>query len=197
MPTQVIPAGYARVTQFFSVPGTAGPAMVTFGCHPGNGDNPNDLASDIRGFFVARLGPTITNTTFIDQTSVLYNDAGTFLVGQATGLDNGSLSGAALPPQNAIIAKKLTGLAGRRFRGRWYIPGLQESDVDEKGFISSTRRASLDTAVGNIVSDLIARTPTSPMVLLHAPGQSATPSPTVVNATIVEQLIATQRRRLR
>jgi len=181
MPTQDLPAGYARITQFFSVPGTAGPAMLTFGGHPGNGDDPNDLAGDIRGFFVNRLAPTLANSTFVDQTTVLYNDAGTLKVGQSLGLDNGSLTGAALPPQNAIIAKKLTGLAGRRFRGRWYIPGLVETDVDEKGFISSTRRNTLDTAVQNILADMGARTPTTPMVLLHAPGNTAIPSPTVVN----------------
>jgi hypothetical protein len=104
----------------------------------------------------------------------------------------------AVPQNTSYLIQKRSGTAGRRNRGRLYLPGVAEGNVDHKGLLTSATVSTINTAL----SGWLAKFATTigfvdSMVILHSSGISATPAPTVVNALVVDPVVATQRRRLR
>lgn len=106
-----------------------------------------------------------------------------------------------LPQNCALLIRKNTALGGRRNRGRCFLPGLlNELNVSAVGLIDSGAVGEYSTAANSWLSNLgQALTPAGacPMVLLHSEGESAVPEPTVVTSLSVDNVISTQRRRLR
>lgn len=117
----------------------------------------------------------------------------------------GTGTGARLPQNCAALVTKNTGLGGRQFKGRCYVPGvLQEDQVSATGAIVPAFVVTLQAAAQAWFDGLafgaqgsVPLTPT-PMHLLHSPPLvGPTPAPTPVLALVVDAVIATQRRRLR
>jgi hypothetical protein len=101
----------------------------------------------------------------------------------------------ALPPNCAVLIHKSTARGGRRGRGRMYLPWtVLEANVDEVGVLTSTVITSHNAAVSSWQAALSSGG--NPLVLLHAPGKTATPAPDPVTSMSCDRLIATQRRRL-
>lgn len=76
-----------------------------------------------------------------------------------------------------------------------FVPwGIAETSLAEDGTITSTQVTTLNTAFGNLLTQLTSNG--VPMVLLHNPGLSAAGSPNLVTGLRVDPLVATQRRRL-
>ena len=111
-------------------------------------------------------------------------------VGESNGTENGTVSGGAAPMNVAALAKKVTGLSGKRNHGRIYFGCLPEAYT-----VGSNLEASgvtqLQAGCDAFISDL--QSSDSPMVILHT--SLATPTP--VSALTVETRLATQRGRLR
>jgi hypothetical protein len=103
------------------------------------------------------------------------------------------------PPNNVtLLVRKQSALAGRTNRGRSYLPpyGLQESEVDRAGFLTgaflTTFQATLDAFLLEVQTD------GADLTINHAqPLVGPIPAPTVVTSLIIDQRVATQRRRLR
>lgn len=92
------------------------------------------------------------------------------------------------------LIHKATGLAGRKFRGRMYLPDILDSQCDSQGNLNASAIAKLqgiaDAWFGlHGAEDLI-----GDPYLLHADGLTA---PTLITAMSVEGKVATQRRRFR
>jgi hypothetical protein len=107
-------------------------------------------------------------------------------------------------PQVALLVKKLTGLAGKSFRGRSYFPFVPESEVDDAGDVDSVVLAAIQTALATFLAGMT--TDGTPMYLLHRnlidhitklPVPGSAPQPTLVTSYVAESVVATQRRRLR
>lgn len=103
--------------------------------------------------------------------------------------------GAAPVPINcALLVTKLTGTGGRRNKGRMYMPAFLpgESQVDQNGVLASgvqgTIQGQINAAVAADTADEIG------YVLYH---QTGSDTPTAITELRVENLIATQRRRMR
>jgi hypothetical protein len=98
-------------------------------------------------------------------------------------------------PNCAVLVRKTSGLTGRANRGRMYLPGmLSEADVSEDGTIGAGVTSAIQTAMTAFYNALLGGAAAIQMVIFHTlPG----PSPTLVTGLIVENMIATQRRRLR
>lgn len=116
----------------------------------------------------------------------------------------GTNTGAMLPQNCAALIRKNTNLGGRRGRGRFFLPAvLPEPLVTDTGQMDSTLRSFLQGIADDILLGLATPDPvtgaTTPMVILHSPGQSggSVPPPTPVETLTVATTIATQRQRLR
>ena len=193
MSSLVIPDGYGEARIEWQVPGNAGPGLTVLGFTDGDPiEGADQVALAIRDRVKNDICPQMANAYFLATVTVNINRTGNIEQGQATGLDNGSLTGAAMPPNVTYLIRKRTGFAGRKFRGRWYLPGVVEGDADAAGVLSSTRQLALQTAMTLFAGDMI--TDGHDVVLLHS---SAPPGPSVITGLLVEQTVATQRRRLR
>lgn len=137
------------------------------------------------------------------QTSNLYTFLGVRVLGTTTAgsevffEENRLVVGgdtAAPPPQNTtLLVRKVTGLRGRRNRGRMYPPGqISEAGVSSTGQVDSGTLAARQGAWTNFLQDcaLVGLD----AVILHSELPSA---PAVVTGMVVDQVVATQRRRLR
>lgn len=94
-------------------------------------------------------------------------------------------------PSVAALIIKNTALGGRQGRGRMFLPGLEENEINTGGEISSTRRTLLDAGFVDLMAD--ATTALMLPVVLHNDALAPTPITSMVTAG----LAATQRRRLR
>jgi hypothetical protein len=202
----VIPVDYASASIELRNENDPDPWFVTFGV---------DL-SDVGGDYVA-AGVAIAQT-FADtiglQLSTRTKTMGCNLVVGQDGPDHlivnaalptpapGTSTGAMLPQNCAALYDKVTARAGRRGRGRFFMPSiLQEGDVSDVGVLQGTTQADLQLQATAFLDGLadIGPGPATPMVLLHNAGVGTvlvtTPDP--VTALRVQNTISTQRRRLR
>lgn len=103
----------------------------------------------------------------------------------------GTAAAVSLPNNCAYLVRKTTGRAGRRGRGRMYLPPyiVAEADIDSNGMLSGPTL----TALQAIVDDAFAG---SDFVLLHD-SEPASIAPDPILTLVVDRQIATQRRRMR
>ena len=102
----------------------------------------------------------------------------------------GLLSGALAPPNCTYLVHKIGGL--RRFKGRMFLPGLREGDVNEGGVLSST----VVTTANAALTEFLTQVNTAAGAMTQKPSV-ANPSPAAVTSLVCDDLISTQRRRLR
>jgi hypothetical protein len=119
----------------------------------------------------------------------------TFEVGIGAVTPGGALTGAVSSPQVAFLVKKATALSGRAHRGRMYLPGVIETDVDDQGKVLAARI----TAMNLVLTDLLDLTDDTSgaitgAVLLHEAG--VTPPPTTLTSLLLSNVVSTQKRRL-
>lgn len=107
----------------------------------------------------------------------------------------GARSATSLPPQVAALLKKRTAMGGRRNRGRNFLPGIAEADVNDNGVLSGAFQTILGATGAGIWTALGAggAANTAGAVLLHESGPT---TPTPLTGIIADTVVATQRRRL-
>lgn len=113
----------------------------------------------------------------------------------------GDVASAALPQNCAYLMRKRTSAAGRRGRGRMYLPGVPEGNVSAQGAIDGTWLDAIQTnavAWYELLTGVPAGSVAYPPVILHrSEGIGTEPPPTPVTTFVFESVIATQRQRLR
>lgn len=135
----------------------------------------------------------IGNWSFVGVNYTRQTESGP-LVGEYRQTTTGGAVGLGMTPNVAILVKKVTGAGGRRNRGRMYIPPVYpgEAGVDYNGVIDADKVLVLQSQYA-VAYSLIVDDDLLP-VLFHT---EAPFTPTDISSFQVQQIVATQRRRLR
>jgi hypothetical protein len=137
-------------------------------------------------------GPLPSSYT-IDRSIVRYKNAsGATEISETTIGIAGFDTALAPPPQVSLLVQKISGLAGRKNRGRMYFPAPNEAVIDAGGNWIGGSLATWQADMNQFYADLVASS--IPMVILH---DDPADTPTPVSSLNVSPLVATQRRRLR
>jgi hypothetical protein len=197
---EVIPDGFAHCTYKFALTGRTNPITFTHGIRTDVAVSGWDFASELFDYLVAAgsimEAANVRDVFTFESVECIINDGGV-LVGQASTQSpvTGTNTTTATPPSNCtLLVQKRTGLIGRKFRGRFYLPtlGLSEGAVDPVGNIDSITFGTIDARVQQWFTDINGSSTLTPM-LLH---NDAT-APTRITSFVTSQVIATQRRRMR
>jgi hypothetical protein len=197
----ILPLGYAQVIHSLRLTGDPEPMIVTYGIELSDqGNEPAVIAANLGGSFGTNLMPALSNQLNHFLTTVrmgtVANVAGA--TGVAPANNFGSEVGNLVPQNSAFLVKKVTNGAGKRNQGRMYFPGVPEAAVSNIGVLpDSGVRTNLRNAIVAWLLSIQGGVDADNMVVLHSEGLSATPPPTVVTSLILDDVIATQRRRLR
>lgn len=206
-----IPQGYGQVLHSLTLVGDNEPMALTYGVafatfplpDPGDAQIVADACHDAFGDTVM---VSLSNQYTLTTTELKYQlDAAPgapLSIAIATGNRVGGASTTPLPQNCAYLVHKRTALAGRRGRGRLYLPGPPEVDVSAAGALGSAFVAAWQTVLNTWLTDLNGRAEVGSMVLLHStstaiPDPADLPAPSDVTALTMDPVIATQRRRLR
>lgn len=201
----IIPVGFGQAVYSLTLAGDSEPMVTTLGHDlSAAGSNYEDAANDLHTLFgIYIMGRTITDYTLESVTLYVGQDGGPPAIYESTEAPIvGGATQQALPQNCAWLIRKRTGAAGRRGRGRMYIPGPHELQVSNTGVLSTLYRGDLQTEVNGWHAELLTGLtggvgPLPPVVLHRSEGIGTEPPPTPVTAFEVDEKIATQRRRLR
>jgi hypothetical protein len=149
--------------------------------------------------YAAKLMPKLTNGCKLVKGSWTDLSSTSGLTGITFGSGGvavpGGVGAPPAPPQVCYLVR-LVGASARGVRnGRMYLPGVRSDELNDRGDITSTTTAALQTAVDGFVSQVLSEAG-QPLCVVHAPAGSAT-SHTEVTGGLVESTVATQRRRLK
>lgn len=197
----IIPPGFAQIAFELQLTNDDEPIITTLGLDLDAvaGTQIADLAFQA---FALEIMPVVSNAyTLVRATAYVGNDGPGPLVydSSLTGV-TGANTGNPLPQNCAWLMRKRTDLAGRRGRGRMYIPGVMESEVSPTGVIDTTTVTGLQAAADDFYDRLttgVDQAATPPVVLHRSEGIGEEPAPTPITSFTVDSVIATQRRRLR
>lgn len=188
----MIPSGFGEISVIHSGAGIDGQAIWSIG-FDNNADDTADEVADNVSAALASLGylDILSTSCNVDAVRVKLGPDSTGASAEVFPSYTGTIGGQAAPPNIALLVKKNTPLGGRHGRGRLYVPGMAEFNLDQNGLVNSTvlglAQDFFTTWAGAMV--LAAK----PFHLLH----SDTLSPTAISSLVVDGKFATQRRRLR
>jgi hypothetical protein len=192
-----IPAGYGIWSITWTVAGTARNVTCTIAY-----DAPSDFTAApanaaFRTCFLNTAGRpfsagNLPTTYTVNETKALYNLGGTLWSDSIFSVTSGTGTTTPPPINTAVLVNKVTGMAGRRMRGRLFCPPVvPEANVNQVGIIDgaqvTAQQALWDAAYTAIVAAGY------PPVILHNDGGTPTP----VTSFSVQQRIGTTGRRLR
>jgi len=182
-----IPADYYEAAFTHSFTGSLRSAVCTLGLHY-TGSNFLTDAPDVPAAWRANIIPLMTTITFFALCTLRDASGTVFTETETLG---GSHSTSPAPTNIAWLVRKESALGGRKNRGRMYLPGMGEVDVDGVGNISSTSQTAVQAGLDALVNDLA--TANFDPVILH----NSVLTPTAVTFLTVEPLAGTQRQRMR
>jgi hypothetical protein len=194
-----IPVGYCLGVITHSQPFGNQTQLITIGFGaPSAVTDPNEIAELL---YTAYTGATslwqpskVADSSRLVGTKIYWQDEPDLKLGEYLLSSDGTRSAQPPSPQVCAIVKKRTAGVGRRYRGRFYLPAsfLSASTVGPSGIIDTTPLNDLNARAevfrGNMVTQDMAP------VLLHTESPF---TPTPITSMPVENMIGTQRRRLR
>lgn len=201
---RVIPPGFAEARIVMSATGDPRPWTVTLGI------DVSDAGGDYEGV-ADKVRVSYAQSFLIGQSTLVRLDSVELLIGQDGGdpltvsspaSSSGGTASAMLPQNCAVLVQKRSGVAGKRNRGRMFIPLMaREAQVDGVGVIDADERDAYQVTADLFLEKLLSDEPgtftPAPPVILHTAGVGVDPTPTPITRFIVDPVIATQRRRLR
>lgn len=193
----LIPAGYHLQTVTFSVTGSSRNAVIT--CGGANGALAN--AAAVNALWRSALTSSSSKPYFASQFPSAYQivemktlmNIGGFLF---TDVNSAAITGTNVADpasmNTAMLINKVTGIAGRKYRGRMFTPvPTGESTITVAGLFDSTVVSVWNGKWANVLTDLVAGGLTP--VLLHT--DASTPTP--ITGFTVTQKVGTIGRRIR
>jgi hypothetical protein len=201
-----IPSGFANVSHKMLLAGDPEPMIVTYGLEVAGaqtGGASITNATEMHDAFHLEFKNVVAAEYTLVETALRYGaGAGGSELLEVASFPLAMLGGSPGLPQNcAALFHKRTAVAGRRGRGRFYLPGLYEAGVDGKGRIDPTQLNAMNTAGSNFLAKIVTLPNVGPMVVLHGPSTALNPTPepapTPVVSLTCDPVIATQRTRLR
>lgn len=192
----LIPAGHAQCRAVFDSEGPSDPVMVVTGHVRPSGLTAGVIASTVANSLWGGPGSLLSmmadSFTLIRVDCDMNPGTGDIEQGQWNGSLSGGLGGTAVPPQVAVLIKKVSSLAGRRNRGRMYVPGLEGASCGPDGIVNPTPLGNWQAAADAWLAASV--TNGVDAVILHeTPPDTATP----ILSLEVQATVATQRRRVR
>lgn len=201
--TLIIPPGFLQASYVFSLVGDAEPIVVTCGheVDAASGATLAQSADDLFVSFAANILPNM-NSQYVLEYVATYggNDGPTIVTISTEEPEAGSGSAAIVPQNTAYLIRKRTDLAGRRGRGRMYLPSVAEQNVDAVGTVAPSTVTALQASYDDWYDDLTSTGGSRfypPVVLHRSEGIGEEPAPTPIVTFQVQTKVATQRRRLR
>lgn len=201
---RIIPPGFAEARYILRATGDSRPWTVTLGhqvdAYAGDYQLAANACAD--NFLNAIVPGLHTSVTFEGVDLVVGTDGGDPFVYSSTGFTgNGQTSSNMLPQNCALLVQKRSLFSGKRNRGRMYVPLIvREAQVDNVGVIDGTELADYQAAFNawyNLLTDEDnIPGPLSP-VILHTAGAGFSGPPTAIASFRCDNVIATQRKRLR
>ena len=186
-----IPIGFSQHTYMFSGQNVPTGAVVTLGIDSSPEPSIVAEAANSRDAFALNVLPLLSSGLTFDGVLVKRGPDATGAIQFSPSGDVGGASSSAIAPNVAALVRKVTGMGGRKNRGRLFLPGLVESVVDYAGRLDPTFQGNLQDAWNDFQTAIEADSLTP--VVLHGDNTA----PTVVTSFGVDSTVATQRRRLR
>lgn len=170
--------GYALCSAVFSVTGASRNPTITQLVLPSGITDAATINSRWRTGLTGVGDPFSTSqmpsTLAMVETRVLYNNAGFLFSDVDTTVTQGAGSNAAPPMNVAVLVNKVTGLAGRKYRGRLFAPPtVHENTVTAAGQIDSSTLSTLQTQWNGVFTHMVAQD--IPPYLQHQDGSNPTP----------------------
>lgn len=187
----IIPLGYAHVVHKFTGQQAPFGAAVTYGVELPVAADGQEVAADLDAAFGTNFLKQMNAGITLDSTTVKFGPNSTGPQYVVSNPRPGLNSGEGEAPSVSVLVRKTTSVGGRTGRGRMYLPGVMDSQVNTNGTLPFATVSALQANADDFYAALVALE--LPMVLLH----SAVSSPTPVNSLEVDGRAATQRRRLR
>ncbi len=199
--TLQIPAGFGQVIHSLLLTGDPEPMAVTYGVQM-EGQAPTDAqdtVGDLHAAFASTMLTIPHQVYSLRQTELRYvvAELGPVQVALAVDIVTAGGTGSPLPQNSAVLFHKRSASAGRRNRGRFYLPGMSEGAVDATGRLAAADVTAFNNIAANFLAGVRASGSVAEMVILHSLGISPTGPPAVVTSLLTDPVIATQRRRLR
>ncbi len=204
-----VPGGYGQVIHSFNLSGDQDPMAITYGLSVVTTfPTPTDaqtIAANLHTEFTTRIvTPLMSNAYTCTQTEIqLVQTSGTApqVYVSASAVVGGSTSPVA-PQNTAFLIQKRTAKSGRRGRGRFYLPGVQETNVDAAGQVLAAHLSTANSAFAGFLTAANNIVGVDDLVLLHqltppATNPATLPAPDKILSLIMDSRVATQRRRLR
>lgn len=200
-----IPDGYGVIEHVFTVPTFDDePMLMTLGFQLAGTDITVANVDEIHAAYGANFnaGTPAHGTEYqIGPFNVRYKKDGDMYEVPGTDSDGSSSGSSAVAPNTARLITKLTGLGGRRNKGRMYQPGPVETVVDAGGHFTAQSITDQQANADAYFDDLIALGSIQALVLFHSYDEADPPDPLPVPTQLtgfrIESKVATQRRRLR
>jgi hypothetical protein len=190
----LIPEGYAQASFRFALNADPEEMFVTCGFALA-GSTPTILANDCADAMWAALngGAACCDQYTFRGVRLRVGPGPPYALTEAPRNLVGTWSVAPLPQNVAILVRKNTASAGREHRGRMYFPPILagEGDVSANGMISSVLQAGIAPFMAALFANL------DPVILHDAAQLGGAPAPTPITQFVLDQRVATQRRRLR
>jgi len=187
----IIPVGYGQVNFLFGGVGLPTGAQCTLGFDNDASMTAAEAADEFGSAFVDHIVGNLSSSTQFNGTLVKLgpNETGPSAIFNtaASGTDGANQG----PPMSCALISKITALGGRKGRGRMFLPGIEDSDIDTGGDIGAGKQSSLNTNFANFLADLT--TLQLFPVLLH----NDSTVPTTITEFVCQTRMATQRRRQR
>jgi hypothetical protein len=191
MVLMIIPTGYGQANLFFVGAGVPRTAQIAIGFDNNAVLSAADLAAVIGALWATEVMPLFSETITLEKVKVKYGPNDTGAEGTANIGVPGTLANEPMPPNVALLAKKVTAAGGKKNAGKMFVPAIPEADSDGGGLLIPARLAAWNDALEAFFDGMTAAD--VPIVVLH----SDVTTPTTVLALDVEQKLATQKRRLR
>lgn len=190
-----VPPGYAQLTYVFRMAGDNEDMLTTLGVKI-TGSVSVVAVGVFKAAFANAFATQLSTALKLNKVVATIGQDGDPIVIESNTGPASFTGGDSLPVNCAFLVRKVTGLGGRRNRGRMYLPGCNDNLVDTLGTLTSGGVTSLQAACDAFRTALLATAEIDDLVVLHTATIPAV-TPTVITSLAIDPRIATQRRRLR
>lgn len=189
-----IPPNYYEMAFHHELGGSLHEAVCTMGFHYTGADVDGDLPKVQQGW-EALMVEVQQSWSFTSWTARV--QGGTYRDFILIPPKQGSGTDAACTSLTAFLLQKTTAVPGRRGRGRLFLPGVGENDVNAQGILTGTKLGKLQTALNSATADWAAGH--WGLVLLHNIPKGGVPGdafPTPLNGIYFSAQVGTQKNRM-
>lgn len=194
-----IPNNYAnfRLTMTNTVAGTSAANSISLAMLTTGTFGQTEVAR-IANLMRDGLTPRYDSSWIFGPTRVVARFGGLLVAFDDAGTEAGThASQGNVPPAVALVVSKYTGGVGRAHQGRLYMPGLDESQVDESGTVTGTEVNNFQGSFDALYTALVADAAVDSLALLHSVGSPLAGAPDIIASFRVRNKVGSMRPRQR